>query len=292
MAEAITFQGAEGNELIGDVRGTGALVAVLLHGGGQTRHSWKSAAQDLAEQGLTAITLDLRGHGDSAWMENGHYRFVDYAADAAAVFRQIHQRFGTRPIAVGASLGGISSLLAEGEAEMSDGVALLSGLVLVDITPRMDPSGVNKIMSFMAAKMHDGFETVEEAADAVAAYLPHRARPKSLDGLRKNLREGPDGRLRWHWDSRFIDGPTSIGTDHGEAEIRLMEATRRLKCPVQLVRGGRSELVSEDHAREFLDMVPHARFVDVSEAGHMVAGDKNDIFGQAVLSFVQEIKAA
>ena len=278
--------------LAGDVRGDGALVAVLLHGGGQTRHSWKGAAQAMADRGMTAITLDARGHGDSAWMANGHYRFPDYAADAACVFRQIHERYGSRPVAIGASLGGISSLMAEGEAEQKDGIALLSGLVLVDITPRMDPAGVNKIVGFMAAKMHEGFANAEEAADAIAAYMPHRARPKSLEGLRKNLRPGKDGRLRWHWDPRFIDGPASVGSDHEDSERRLLEASRRLKCPVQLVRGGRSELVSEAHAKEFLDMVPHARFVDVSEAGHMVAGDKNDIFAKVVLGFMDDIKAA
>lgn len=292
MAQKVTFTGAEGNELVGDVRGEGALVSVLLHGGGQTRHSWKGAAQAMADRGMTAITVDLRGHGESAWMENGHYAFLDYAADAACIFRQIHDRFGSRPISVGASLGGISSMLAEGEAEQQDGRALLSGLVLVDITPRMNPAGVNRIVSFMAAKMHEGFETVEDVADAVAAYMPHRERPKSLDGLAKNLRRGDDGRLRWHWDPKFIDGPQSVGSNHEEAQQRLFDACRRLECPVQLVRGGRSELVSEDHAREFLEMVPHARFVDVSEAGHMVAGDKNDIFAKAVLSFLEEIKAA
>ena len=292
MAERITFTGCDSNQLVGDVRGSGKLIAILLHGGGQTRHSWKNAARDLAERGLTAITLDLRGHGDSEWLDNGHYRFLDYAGDAALVFEQIAERFGRKPVAVGASLGGISSLLAEGEAELAGKPGLLSGLVLVDITPRMDPSGVNKIVSFMAAKMHDGFANVEEAAAAVAAYLPHRQPPSSLDGLRKNLREAEDGRLRWHWDPLFIDGPMSVGADHEESERRLLVAAGSLKCPVQLVRGGRSELVSEEHAREFLDLVPHAEYFDVSDAGHMVAGDKNDVFSQAVLSFVDGLRAA
>lgn len=292
MAEKITFQGYEGNLIVGDIRGNGSKIVILLHGGGQTRHSWKGAAQQLAERGLTAITLDMRGHGESAWLESGNYRFPDYAKDAAHIFRQIHHRFGSKPIAVGASLGGISSLLAEGEAEHELGISLLSGLVLVDITPRMDPSGVNKITSFMAERMHEGFATVEEAAEAIAAYLPHRAKPKSLDGLSKNLRRHEDGRLRWHWDPRFLDGPNSVSADHEDSERRLLAAAKNLRCPVQLVRGGKSELVSEDHAKEFLEMVPHAKYFDVSEAGHMVAGDKNDIFSNAVLSFVHDVEAA
>ncbi|MCV6602368.1 MAG: alpha/beta hydrolase [Cohaesibacter sp.] len=286
MAQTVLFEGAQGNRLVADLRGVSGQVVILLHGGGQTRYSWKGSAQKLADCGLRAFTMDLRGHGESDWLENGHYRFSDYGADAAAVFQQIAVRYGQKPIAVGASLGGISSLLAEGEAPLS----LLAGLVLVDITPRMDPGGVNKILSFMGDKIHDGFASIEEAAEAVARYLPHRSKPKSLDGLRKNLRQGEDGRYRWHWDPRFLDGPYSVHSDHEESERRLLSATRNLRVPVQLVRGGQSELVSKAHVDEFMQMVPHALYYDVSEAGHMVAGDKNDIFCDAVLSFLAHIE--
>jgi pimeloyl-ACP methyl ester carboxylesterase len=288
LAEALEFEGAEGNRLAADLRGSEGQPVILLHGGGQTRHSWTGSAQQLAERGMQAITIDLRGHGESDWLKNGHYRFSDYAADAKAVFQQIEMQFGEKPIAVGASLGGISSLLAEGEASSS----LLSGLVLVDITPRMDPGGVNKILSFMGDRIHDGFATIEEAGEAIARYLPHRAKPKSLGGLRKNLRQGEDGRYRWHWDPRFLDGPNSVHSDPEDSERRLIAAAKNLRVPVQLVRGGKSELVSKAHADEFMQMVPHALYYDVSEAGHMVAGDKNDVFCQAVLSFVEHVEAA
>ncbi len=288
MAEALEFEGAEGNRLAADLRGSEGQPVILLHGGGQTRHSWKGSAQQLSERGMRAITIDLRGHGQSDWLNSGYYRFRDYAADAKVVFEQIEVQFGVKPIAVGASLGGISSLLAEGEA--AD--ALLNGLVLVDITPRMDPGGVSKILSFMGDRIHDGFATIEEAGEAIARYLPHRVKPTSLDGLRKNLRLGEDGRYRWHWDPRFLNGPNSVHSDHEESERRLVAAARNLRIPVQLVRGGKSELVSKEHADEFMQMVPHALYYDVSEAGHMVAGDKNDVFCQAVLSFVEHIKAA
>ena len=50
-----------------------------------------------------------------------------------------------------------------------------------------------------------------KAAQAVAEYLPQRPRPKSYEGLKKNLRLSPDGRWRWHWDPRFLDGPRAAG---------------------------------------------------------------------------------
>src|SRR5690606_30783851 len=114
------------------------------------------------------------------------------------VARELARRSGGKPSAIGASLGGIASLLAVGEAERN-GESLFSSLVLVDITPRVDPDGVARIHTFMRAHAKEGFGSVDEAADAVAAYLPHRPKPKSNEGLKKNLRLSPDGRWRWHW---------------------------------------------------------------------------------------------
>jgi pimeloyl-ACP methyl ester carboxylesterase len=71
-----------------------------------------------------------------------------------------------------------------------------------------------------------------------------------------------------------------------ETQAALIEAARRLKIPALLVRGASSELVQEAHAREFLELVPHAELADVSGARHMVAGDRNDSFGAAILDFM------
>ena len=179
---------------------------------------------------------------------------------------------------VGASLGGIAALLAAGKG------AQFAALVLVDITPRVDMAGVAKVQGFMRANADEGFGSIDEAAAAVAAYLPHRKRPRSTEGLKKNLRLHPDGRWRWHWDPRFLDGRRSVNIERREAE--LVAAARRLAMPTLLVRGASSELVREAHAREFLDLVPHATFVDVSGARHMVAGDRNDQFAAAILAFI------
>lgn len=286
--EPVTFIGVDDNRLVGEMRGAGGRPVLLLHGGGQTRHSWEETAIRLARAGYRAITIDQRGHGDSDWIASGAYIFTDYAADVAAVAREIERRFGARPVAIGASLGGISSLLAEGDA--SGG--LLEALVLVDITPKVDAGGVARILAFMGDKVEEGFASIEEAADAIASYLPHRKRPQSLDGLQKNLRLDPDGRYRWHWDPAFLVGRQNVNSHVGHVEERLHGAAKSLTIPVLLVRGARSELVSEDHARAFLDLVPHARMVDVSGAGHMVAGDRNDIFGEAIIGFLEEAGAA
>ena len=284
------FTGAAGNRLVADVYGDAGQPVLLLHGGGQTRHAWRHTAEHLARAGALAYALDQRGHGDSEWVADGHYAFTDFADDAAAVAATLTQRTGQRPIAIGASLGGIASLLAEGYAERAGKAPVFAAVVLVDITPRVDQSGVQKIQGFMRARASEGFATIAEAADAVAAYLPHRKRPRSHEGLRKNLRLHPDGRWRWHWDPRVLNGQRSFATDHHALEAALIAAAKAITIPALLVRGGSSELVHEAHVREFLELVPHADYIDVADARHMVAGDANDSFSDAVLDFVGKLE--
>jgi pimeloyl-ACP methyl ester carboxylesterase len=284
-----TFIGAAGNRLVADVFGESGPPVLLLHGGGQTRHAWAKTAAGLAGSGHLAYALDQRGHGDSEWVASGAYAFADYAQDAKAVAAELTRRSATKPVVIGASLGGIAALLAEGEAERDRDTSIFSALVLVDITPRVDPSGVAKVVGFMRANAHEGFTSVAEAAAAVAKYLPHRPRPRSHEGLKKNLRLSPDGRWRWHWDPRFLEGPRATGADRQALEASLIEAARRIRIPALLVRGASSELVKEAHAKEFLELVPHADYVDVGGARHMVAGDRNDHFSAAVLSFIERL---
>ena len=247
---------------------------VLLHGGGQTRASWKGAVTALASRGYRAVSLDLRGHGDSDWSNDGDYQLDRFVDDLAVILPLL----GAPAVLVGASLGGLAALLAVGERRLP-----ATALVLVDVTPRIEPMGVGKIRAFMTANP-DGFASVDEAADAVAAYLPHRPRPTDTSGLRKNLRLGGDGRWHWHWDPRFMTGARSVADDRGE---RLEAAARSLGVPTLLIRGGLSEIVSAAGARSFLDLAPHAEFVDVSGADHMVAGDANDAFNAAVIDFIE-----
>ncbi|HEX2889832.1 alpha/beta hydrolase [Vineibacter terrae] len=272
------FRMSDGVELVADAWGPpDAPPAILLHGGGQTRHAWKRTAQTLAAQGYHALAVDLRGHGDSGWSPDGDYGMDRFAADV----RTLAQMQAAKPILIGASLGGISSLLAEGDAPQS----VAAALVLVDITPKVDPQGVARIRGFMASHIDTGFASVDEAADAVAAYLPHRPRPRSVEGLRKNLRLGDDGRYRWHYDPAFVHDRQT--RDDSGREQRLSIAAARIEVPVLLVRGGSSELVSQEAARAFIDLVPHATYVDVRGAGHMVAGDVNDVFSQEVVRFLE-----
>ena len=220
-----TFAGADGNRLVATVHEAGMPWVMLMHGGGQTRHAFAGTARDLARDGFSTVTVDQRGHGDSDWAPDGNYKSVAMAADVLAVARVLRAESGQSPVVVGASMGGIASLLAS-----SIEPALIAALVLVDVTPSIREDGVARIVGFMREHAETGFATVEEAADAIAAYLPHRPRPKSLDGLRKNLRHRADGRWYWHWDPRFLDHANRFDPDAGDVVERLRDAARALRA--------------------------------------------------------------
>ncbi|WP_454196032.1 alpha/beta fold hydrolase [Nocardia sp. Marseille-Q1738] len=274
----LRLRGSGGIELAADQFGPvdGPLV-VFLHGGGQNRHSWKQTGARLGASGMRVITLDARGHGDSQWAPDGDYRRHTMVQDLLLVLEQL----GAPAVVVGASMGGITGLLATARP---GGEAIIA-LVLVDIVTRPEPEGVARVIDFMG-KHRDGFDSLEQAADAVAAYLPHRPRPKNTDGLLRNLRER-DGRWYWHWDPDMLGGRL----EDPSAMIEQMEdAARILSIPVLLVRGMRSDVVSPEGAEAFQRLVPHAQLVEIGGAAHTAAGDDNDSFTDAVAKFVLSIR--
>lgn len=274
------FDVGGGVQLVADVLGDGARGVVLLaHGGGQTRHSWSGTARRLASEGWQTVAVDLRGHGESSWAADGDYGIDRFATDLA----EVGGRFSDRPHLIGASLGGLAGLVAA--SSVAPGA--FRSLTLVDIVPRTDPSGVAKVMGFMNASLEEGFESLEAAADAITAYLPHRPRPTDLSGLNKNLRRGEDGRYRWHWDPRFATG-VRRGRDAHDVDA-FEDRTTAITIPVHLIRGRLSELVTREAAEAFVSKLPNARLTDVAGAAHMIAGDRNDVFAAAVIAFLSAL---
>lgn len=270
------FPGPLGTTLAADVHGPEAGPSVLLlHGGGQTRHAWGATAERLGAAGWRAVALDLPGHGESGWPEDGDYSPPAMARAVAEVVRVLGG-----PIAVvGASLGGLSAMGAIGLPDAPP----IDVLVLVDVAPRIEQRGVQRIVDFMTAHP-DGFASLEEAARHIAAYKGAPA-AASEQGLRRNLRLNEAGRWSWHWDPRLMHERSHAPRRDPHLYEHAMRAWDR---PTLLVRGGRSDVVSPEGARALLQVVPHARYVDLADAGHMVAGDANDAFTETVAAFLLE----
>ncbi len=268
------WQGYGDVRIAGDSWGEpGSPLVVLLHGGGQTRHAWKGTGQRLADVGYHAVAFDARGHGDSAWAPDGLYTQAAMVSDLLAVVKELGE---SQPVLGGASMGGGTALVAVGENHLD-----ADALVLVDVAPRVEPDGIEKIQEFMR-QYPDGFESLEQVAEAIANYQPHQKRERRLDGLAKNVRLGDDGRFHWHWDPRT----RAQEIDFAKREAHLEKCSRNLTVPTLLVRGGLSDILSEEGALRFLELCPTSEYVNVTGAAHMVAGDRNDIFATSVINFL------
>jgi pimeloyl-ACP methyl ester carboxylesterase len=273
----VVFRGSAGVRLAADARGEpDAWPVLFLHGGGQTRHAWGRTAEDLAAQGWQAIVLDLRGHGDSDWATNGDYSFKVFGADCAAVVHQL----GRPPVLVGTSLGGLSAMIAEGASDQD----LSSGLVLVDITPKANSDGIRRITEFMKTGI-DGFDSLDEAGAAIAAYTPQRVREVNRAGLAKVLRQR-DGRWYWHWGPSFMEQSHTEVMSEAFANL-LGVAASNIHVPTMLVRGLLCDVVTQDGVDDLLARIPGAEIVEVRDASHMIAGDQNDAFSDAVVCFLR-----
>ena len=273
--ETRRFRASDGVELVCDVAGRpDAPTVVLLHGGGQTRHSWAGTMEVLASEGYRVLNFDARGHGDSDWSAEGNYHLDHRAADLAEVVRGCAGPFAL----VGASLGGATALHA-----VASGMKA-AALVLVDIVPEPEPEGIARIVGFMKAHT-DGFATLDEAVDAVAAYNPSRPRPRDPSGLMRNLR-ARNGRLYWHWDPLTVTGrEDGFHTVVQQSAAVVADLTA---LPLLLVRGLSSDVVSEAGVAAFRAQAPRLEVVDVGGAGHMVAGDRNDAFAGGVIAFLRQ----
>ena len=272
----VRFRVDGGLTLVGDEWNAGASdrpTILMLHGGGQNRFSWKNTGQILADRGFHVIALDARGHGDSDRAPGARYTIDALAADIAAVLAQI----GRPVVIIGASMGGLTGIMAAAEA----GPQSVTGLVLVDVVPRFEHEGTDRIRDFMTRHVH-GFDTLEQAAGGGAEGSRRWRRPSNLEGLKKNLRQR-DGRWHWHWDPAFV---TSVSDDPFADMDELERAAMGLAIPILLIRGKLSDVVSPAGVEDFLAKVPHARFVELSDAGHTAAGDDNDAFSDAVVEFV------
>lgn len=258
----------------GDTESRGS--AVLLHGVGQTRKSWQHTAERLAQHGWSVLSLDARGHGDSDWAATDGYTLDHLVDDLAHAVCQLHDR----PVLIGASMGGLTALVAQAEHRIG------RALVLVDIAPHMNTNGAERIVDFMG-QHRDGFATLDEAAAALTAYNPHRQRAR-IEGLSKNLRRHRDGRLYWHWDPQLLHLMTDPAALTDTMD-RISDSAQHVTVPTLLIRGELSDVIDDHSVAHLLERIPTATSTTVANSGHMVVGDDNDVFTERLVDFLHQL---
>ncbi len=256
--------------------GSGAAPPVVcLHGGGQTAYMWEELGAALAPT-HHVFAPDLPGHGDTDPVDEMDRRSL------ADTIPPLLDEFGIERAAfVGASLGGIISLTLA-----ADRPGLVAAIALIDIGHRLEDEGVNRIIDFMTK--HESFASPEAAAVEVAEYLPHR-RQVNADNLRRNLRELPDGRWVWkHMFARRLRGAQAPVGGWRELVAGMGDEAMALTCPVLVLRGAASDVLSNEGAEEIASLIPDARLATVGSAGHHAAGDNPETTVDLVRDFLAE----
>jgi pimeloyl-ACP methyl ester carboxylesterase len=248
---------------------------VCLHGGGQTAYMWEELGAALGPT-HHVLAPDLPGHGDTDPVDEMDRRSL------ADTIPPLLDEFGIERAAfVGASLGGIVSLTLA-----ADRPRLVAAIALIDIGHRLEDEGVNRIIDFMTK--HESFASPEEAAVEVAEYLPHR-RQVNADNLRRNLRELPDGRWVWkHMFARRLRGAQAPVGGWRELVAGMGDEAKTLTCPVLVLRGAASDVLSNEGAEEIASLIPDARLATVGSAGHHAAGDNPETTVDLVRDFLAE----
>ena len=244
---------------------------VLLHGGSAHAHWWDFFADTVADA-YRVLALDLRGHGDSGHPDPPAYRIEDYARDLggfvdATTDRPIHL--------IGHSLGGLVATAYAGRAAVQ-----LRSLVIVDTQVRISEAGARymaRLRNFPHPRYRDHahaikrFRLLPTATTAAPHVLAHVATHAVV--------QLADGRWTLKFDRESLA--------HAEPQD-LTAVLQRLTCPILLVRGAHSELLSHAALARLLVAVPHAQGAEIADAHHHVMLDNPDDFARVVRRFLEQ----
>lgn len=244
----------------------------FLHGAGLNAHTWDRTVLALHEP---ALAVDLPGHGDSAWRDDAAYAGRALAGDILPLLHSLADR---PQVLVGQSLGGLTAAAVAATAP-----ELVAALVIVDISPGLDPrGGADQIRQFYAGPTdwaHHG-----ELVDRALSFGLGGDRTAATRGVLLNSRVRPDGRVEWkHHFARIAnalaaDPRAAAAADaQGDALATVLAASgwddlAAVTAPVTLVRGERGFLSPADVA-EFARRVPHAEIVTL-DSGHNVQEER------------------
>jgi pimeloyl-ACP methyl ester carboxylesterase len=252
--------------------GPDARPLVLLHGGGQSAHTWDALCLAMGPR-FRCIALDQRGHGNSQWSEAGEYKTTDHARDIAAFVDALDLK---QPILVGMSLGGINAT-----AYAASTPGRLGGLVCVDIGPEAQFEPVDRLMRGL--NDYRSFSSPEDAATQLARMGARRELGLLRDTLALNLRRNDDGTWTWKYDPRTLVGLTA--QEIMDARRPLWDVLHRISCPVLIARGADSEIFSEQNADRFSRALPEGKWVTVPRARHSVQTDNPTGLAEVVQGF-------
>ncbi len=243
-------------------------VVTFLHGAGLNAHTWDTTAIAL---GLPGLALDLPGHGDSSWREDAAYAGRPLAADIAG---PLEEWTDGPQVVVGQSLGGLTAA-----ALAASHPQLVRALVVVDISPGIDPNGgASQIAAFFAGPTD--WASRDELVERALQFGLGGTREAATRGVFLNSRVRPDGRVEWKHHFAHLaaamaaDPAAAVAAREGQDAVRGVLAASgwddlaAVRAPLTLIHGERGFLTDEDVA-DYREHLPHADTVSVA-SGHNV----------------------
>jgi pimeloyl-ACP methyl ester carboxylesterase len=249
---------------------------LFLHGGGLNAHTWDLICLMLRDR-YHCLALDQRGHGDSEWEPTADYRFDAQVADLEGFIEKLKLQ---RPLLVGHSMGGFAAM---GYAIRH--ATTMAGLVLIDIAPEISMTGSLRIRDFI--RMDREMDSVEDFVERALKFNPMRNRELLRRSLLHNLRQLPNG--RWTWKHDPNRRPKNFENERDERKAMIMDNAQNIVCPTLVMRGARSDVLSDDNAKEFAESVPNGRWLRIENAGHTIQGDNPRALLDALDPFLEEI---
>jgi pimeloyl-ACP methyl ester carboxylesterase len=260
----------DGRHLSALVWGVGEPEYVLLHGGAQNAHTWDTVALALDRP---LVCIDLPGHGHSDGGRNGSLDVMANASDVAEVVRALAPK---AKAIIGMSLGGMTTVALAGVAP-----ELARRVVLVDVTPTIDPDRSAHISSFITGP--ESFDSFDELLERTCAFNPTRSVSSLRRGILHNAVQRDDGTWVWRY-ARFRsaeqpnDGPPNFSA--------LWEIIGSLEVPLLLARGMRSQsVVGDEDVAELLRTKPDAQVIEFADSGHSIQGDEPVALAAAIVAF-------
>lgn len=244
---------------------------LLLHGIAQQAHSWDLVSLALSDR-YRVVALDARGHGDTQWPPNEDYSVEAHQGDLDVFAEAIGlDKF----ILIGHSMGG-----RNGYVFTSRRPKKVKALVIVDTGPDGKRSGSQRIRRFVS--LPDQLDSFEEFVLRIQEYT---GRPSWMikGSLNHSIKQLPSGKWTWKYD-KAIRNPDFNPPNWTPEE--LWGCLDRIKCPVLVVRGANSDILSNDTFEGMLKAIPGSKGTVIPDAGHLVLGDNTLGFIEGVADFL------
>lgn len=289
----VTFTAPDGTELSGRVSGPDdAARIVLVHGLSLSQDIWAAQRRTL-ERAYRVVTVDLRGHGDSADAATGDYSLTAIGSDVTTVLEAVA---GQRCVLVGHSMGGMAVLAALADRRELVGQQV-AGVVLVNSAASAVVAGILSGGSLAAGAAFLRQRALSSLLGRmVYGGLDADGRPRGNDlatVVTRMLGVGPDGRddaVELVRRLVLASRPHVAGELWRTAgSVDLLDGARNVTVPSLVIGGARDRVLPGRHSRRLAETLPDAELLLLPDVGHVAMLERPDEVCMALEAFAARV---